>query len=150
METVYSDCSGDDRRSFQFDVRTSQDGSRYLVIVEESGLPEPRQRSQITLLPEHLAGFQRCLREAIAAMSGEAVEAPKPPDRQGEKWSADEEEYVLDEFASGTKVAEIAGAVFRNRGAIRSRLKKLQILEADDPQQAARALLDERAAEGEE
>ncbi|MBQ2680213.1 MAG: DNA helicase RecQ [Firmicutes bacterium] len=49
--------------------------------------------------------------------------------RQGEKWTKAEDEWLRKEYSSGMSVAEIARAHKRTREAIRSRLKKTGLIE---------------------
>jgi len=51
------------------------------------------------------------------------------PLRQGVAWSVDEDERLRSGFLSGAKTAALAGAHQRSRGAIRSRLVKLGLIE---------------------
>src|SRR5262249_55472999 len=53
------------------------------------------------------------------------------PLRQGVAWSADEDERLRSAFLSGAKTAALAGTHQRSRGAIRSRLVKLGLIEVE-------------------
>ena len=53
------------------------------------------------------------------------------PLRQGVAWSADEDERLRSAFQSGAKTAALAGIHQRSRGAIRSRLVKLGLIEVE-------------------
>lgn len=97
---------------------------------------------ELVIAEADLAGFQSCLAETIAVLA--PAQPDKPKERIGEKWTAEEEEFVLDEYASGRTIAEIARSVLRKPGGIRRRLKRLEIMDAPDSRAAAQALLAER------
>lgn len=168
MSIEHSESFGGSRRSYRFDVKPTKSGSRYLVITEDSHRDGKHSRGQVMLFPEQAAEFDKALRNALAAMgsrrddlacSASAPEVAESADleddddlvgerdplaRAGEKWDAEEEDFVLDETARGTSIKDLATQLMRKPGAIRSRLKKLGIMEAEDRRAAARALLDER------
>jgi DNA helicase-2/ATP-dependent DNA helicase PcrA len=53
------------------------------------------------------------------------------PLRQGVAWSADEDQRLRSAFLSGAKTAALAGTHQRSRGAVRSRLVKLGLIEVE-------------------
>lgn len=173
MSVEHSESFGGSRRSYRFDVKSTKSGSPYLVITEDSHRDGKHSRGQVMLFPEQAAEFDQALRNALAYLGQAEVSAAKVADsatlitspdfaesadfesdepagerdplaRAGEKWDVEEEDFVLDETARGTAIKEVAALLMRKPGAIRSRLKKLGIMDAEDRQAAARVLLDER------
>jgi hypothetical protein len=83
------------------------------------------------LLPEdHLLqqpGIVRALFNAVSLLKS-SKDADPGLARQGSSWPADEDEQLKQAFANGTKIAQIAKDHQRTIGAIRSRLKKLGVI----------------------
>ena len=70
----------------------------------------------------------RALFHALEAVKG--AKAKKPlPERQGEKWTEQEDQQLTEGFNKEVKVAELANTHQRTLGAIRSRLRKIGLIE---------------------
>ena len=70
----------------------------------------------------------RALFHALEAVKGAKDKKPLP-ERQGEKWTEQEDQQLTEGFNNEVKVAELAKTHQRTSGAIRSRLKKLGLIE---------------------
>jgi len=70
----------------------------------------------------------KCFFYALEAVKG--TKAKKPlPEWQGEKWRQQEDQQLTESFKKEVKVAELAKTHQRTSGAIRSRLRKLGLIE---------------------
>lgn len=63
----------------------------------------------------------------LANVRGGGTKRALPP-RQGQKWSPEEDELIVEAFRFGKPIGEIAEAQERTSGAIRSRLTRLGLL----------------------
>lgn len=74
----------------------------------------------------------RALFLAVEALEGRALRAIKPgPPNRGARWTREDDEKLLELFDSGMKISSLAQRFGRTRGAITSRLVKLDRLEPD-------------------
>lgn len=74
--------------------------------------------------------------DRVAKFNGVNVEVHKGshiakglPERQGQKWSLDEDELASDEYRAGSTIVEIAKRHQRTKGAIVSRLARLGLIQ---------------------
>lgn len=160
MSVKYSESFGTSRRSYRFDVKTAKSGSHYLVVTEESNRDGRRSRSQVMLFPEQAAEFTAALHGALAAMGmaeagkaagekavvAETAEAAQPRvrSRTRKKWASEEDAFLLDEFARGTALDELAKQLMRAPVELQSRLDRLGVSNARIPQARALEILAER------
>lgn len=71
-----------------------------------------------------ISGFQ-----LIQQDRQEAAGKPAPPQRQGEQWTGQEDTQLKTAFRNGAQIARLAQSHQRTKGAIRSRLRKLELIE---------------------
>lgn len=91
----------------------------------------------------HQARISRCLfyvsdllRQMAEEQEVPADPAPKPKrervstlERQGQRWTRPQEEFLVDRFQKRVPIGEIAAALKRSEGAVRLRLERLGLLE---------------------
>lgn len=145
-----------DGRTYFFDVKESQEGSKYLVISESRQVGSGYEHNRVMVFEENLEAFFTSLAKAAEflkiknngqlhpanakhdkllpketadqpkAYSVEEVHQEYP--RAYEKWLPDEDEALKRKFSSGNSLVELADLFERKPGAIRSRLIKLGLI----------------------
>ena len=70
----------------------------------------------------------RALFHALEVLKDTKPKKPNP-ERQGEKWETVEDEQLKEGFSNEVKIVELAKIHQRSSGAIRSRLKRLGLIE---------------------
>jgi len=129
------------RRVYEFEVLRASSGARYLVIdeIDHCG-GETTLRGRIMVFEEHLTEFRRVARAAMRFLSRGTREAARRPNggksydvasirrdypRAYQKWTPEEEAELKALTVRGNSIKELAAALHRQPGAIRSRLGKL-------------------------
>ncbi len=110
--------------SFHFEVLSNERGI-WVQIAETR--PNGRRQS-IVVESEYVEGFQRELLKAVSAVSAapnvaHSASAVRP--REYDEWSSFEESVLAFLHRTGASVAEIAAALQRQTGGVRSRLRRL-------------------------
>ena len=136
-ETLFSEQVKAGSRTYFIDVQRASTGARYLKI-SESRLGEDGEHVHNRVmvfeenLPEFLEGLRKAWIELFFNQRRPRIglgEVRKAHPRAYEKWTAEEDERLKVEFASGKKPPELAEILQRQRSAIVSRLKKLGLTE---------------------
>ncbi len=98
------------------------DSGHYLTLTE---LGREGERKRVLVGAPNARAFLSELQDAVAELE---KLADRPLDKRSyQPWSAEEDGRLRREFDRGVPIAEMAESHKRNEGAIRSRLKKLQI-----------------------
>jgi len=125
-------------RTYFFDVRESMDGMKCLVIGEfRHATGEAHDRHRVLVFEEHLLAFNEGLKEAVRFITGrdkpkaynvEHIRREHP--RAYEKWTEEEDVRLAREYdqSKSDAIHTLAKAFGRQPGAIRSRLRKLDLL----------------------
>lgn len=100
------------------------------------------QTNSIQIEEEHLPAFMNLFRDVVGEMIGQSPnqqkqyngfeEIRKTFPQAYQKWTTEEESELITLFNDGVKTATIAKHLQRKPGAIRSRLKKLELLNDDN------------------
>ena len=119
-------------RTYFFDVKQSQEGTRYLVISESRAVGAEYEHHRVMMFEENIeafiAGFDKAIaflgiRQKPKSYSVEEVRQQHP--KAYAKWSSDEDEALRKKYDEGMSVAELARFFQRQPSAIQSRLAKL-------------------------
>lgn len=121
-------------RTYFFDLKTSKDGDRYLKIIESKRKGDVEfERYQIIVFDEGIHKFAQKLTEVV-----EIMRTDRNSTSQGKKhlypmanqpWTPEDDNRLELLFCEGRKPAELAKIFGRKDGAIRSRIKKLELKE---------------------
>jgi hypothetical protein len=134
-------CAGS--RTYFFDVKRTEDGTKYLVISESRHTGRTYEHHRVMIFEEHLQAFAERFQQAlgfIQAMSAEpankrissAEDSVSTLARVRQRylqayknWSPDEDERLRKSYEQGSSIAELACHHQRTPGAIRACLAKL-------------------------
>jgi len=124
-------------RTYFFDVKESREGAKYLVISESRrGGKEDYEHSRIMIFQEHIPVFAKGLKNALKfirksgktkAYGVEEIRQKYP--KAYAKWIEGENNALRDKYLKGMRVDELARVFQRQPSAIRSRLRKLGLVE---------------------
>jgi len=124
-------------RTYFFDVKESRDGTKYLVISESrKGGKEEYEHNRIMIFQEHIPVFAKGLKNALKfirksgktkAYGVEEIRQKYP--KAYAKWTEDEDNFLRNEYLRGQTIDELASTFQRQPSAIRSRLRKLGLVE---------------------
>ena len=103
-------------RHYFFDLKQSEHGP-YLTITESKPDHGTFQRQRLLIEAEHIEKFLDAIRAVARPEIANSYSA----------WSQEEDDRLRSEVAAGKGIAEIAAEHKRAKGAIRSRLKHLEI-----------------------
>lgn len=115
-------------RAYCFDVKTSVDGTNYLVIKELRG---DAKEGQVMIFKEHIQEFRKGLRKAVRFVRKSRPKAYNVKQlRRGypkayARWTEEEDKKLRKLYTQNKAVKELAGVFQRKPSAIRSRLKKM-------------------------
>lgn len=93
---------------------------------KKAGIATIRERREIVIVRKHAAAARR--------QRAPLTKAAGLPARVGDKWTAEEEEFVRNEYLQGRSINDIAKVVERKPGGVGARLIKLGLIE--DPRTA--------------
>jgi hypothetical protein len=134
-------CAGS--RTYFFDAKSTEDGTKYLVISESRHNGRAYEHHRVMIFEEHLRafaeGFQQALRffqtmpaEPARKRMSSADDGVSSVSRVRQRysqayksWSLDEDERLRKSYEQGSSIAELASQHQRTPGAIRARLAKL-------------------------
>lgn len=88
---------------------------------KKAGIATIRERREIVIVRKHAAASRR--QSPVRAKSSGL------PARVGDKWTAEEEEFVRNEYHQGRSIDDIAKVVERKPGGVGARLIKLGLIE---------------------
>lgn len=127
------------RRTYFIDLKESSAGKRYLKITESKHIDGDKfERHQIMLPQEHADAFFEALAEVAAALTAPKASEPlKPKEKKprwgtkirteaGAPWTPELDHKLLELHAEGNSIKELCEIFDRNRGGIRSRIRKLE------------------------
>lgn len=119
------------RKIYYIEIKTTKDGSKYLTI-NEVDPHNPIQSSRVMIFEDHLDDFREGIERAFKFFEPKKVPQYIQSIRQThprayEKWSEEEDESLQEKYSEGMNVTELAKYFQRQKGAIRSRLKKLNL-----------------------
>jgi hypothetical protein len=127
-------------RTYFFDVKQSQDGTRHLVVSESRQNEAGRyDHHRVMVFEEHLEEFQRAMTEAIdnlqklreptKAYSVDEIRKDHP--MAYAKWTPEDDRRLWALHRSGCSVKELSAEFNRKSGAIESRLRHLGMQAVD-------------------
>lgn len=118
-------------RTYCFDVKTSVEGTKYLVIKE---LRDDVKGRRLMIFKEHIQAFRKGFRKAVRFIKKSKTKTYNVEQLHHEypkayaKWTQEEDSRLRSLYAQNKSVNELAGIFQRKPNAIRSRLKKLDKL----------------------
>lgn len=115
------------------DVKKTKDGNKYLKISESKRINETDfKRHQIIVFEESIEKFTKMLNQTVAesrkpekAYSVDEIRKVNP--KAYAPWTKDDDNLLELLFCEGQSVTELTTIFGRNNGAIRSRIKKLEL-----------------------
>lgn len=110
-------------RTYFFDVKSNQEGEKYLVITENKPNIE---NAQITITEENLAFFLKGLQKLLPEFGNETVLPEKQTDSL-RTWTYEEDEQLEQLFREGKSVEDLGQILHRTEGMVYTRLEKLKI-----------------------
>lgn len=122
-------------RTYCFDIKTSVEGTAYLVIRELRG---NTKEGQVMIFKEHIQAFRKGFGEAVRfvrksrskAYNVEQLRRTYP--KAYARWTEEEDKKLRKLYTQDKAVKELAGVFQRKPSAIRSRLRKLEKLVLTD------------------
>jgi hypothetical protein len=124
------------KRTYFFDVKQTKELKRYLVITESKKLNTNSEylRNQIMIFEEDIEKFGGCLNKALINFYKNPVIASSKMAETKLKnaykpWTEEDDFQLEVMFCEGKRISEIAKYFERNKGAITSRIKKLELRE---------------------
>lgn len=118
-------------RTYCFDVKTSVEGTKYLVIKE---LRDKVKRGQVMIFKEHIQAFRKGFRKAMRFIKKSKTKTYDVEQLRHEypkayaAWTQEEDNRLRSLHAQDKSTKELVGIFQRKPSAIRSRLKKLDKL----------------------
>lgn len=143
-------------RTYFLDVKTTQDDKRYLKITESKRVGESEfERYQIMVFDDDIDEFVQKVSEAVGTIrpipqdnknevaektlpalqdkkSYSVTEIRKTHQNAYQPWTEDDDHRLELLYCEGKSIADLSQEFGRNRGAIRSRIKKLELKEKYD------------------
>lgn len=123
------------KRVYFIDIKQSRDGTKYLVISESKLANEKWEHNRIMIFQEHIPTVIGEINKALKfigvsiktkAYSIEEVRRAYP--KAYAKWTKEEEDALRDKYLKGMTIEDLAAIFQRRPSAIRSRLRKLGLL----------------------
>jgi len=120
-------------RTYFFDVKESVNGSRYLKISESRKDPEGEfEHSRVMVYEEHVEQFLDGVSQAVQfitergrAYSVERIRRQYP--NAYARWTEADDDFLREAFGQGKAISELAEQFGRQPGAIKSRLRRLDL-----------------------
>ncbi len=121
-------------RTYFFDVKEANDGTKYVVISESRQTGSGYDHSRVMVFQEHLVafseGFQKVL-EFLGINKAQSLdEIRRKYPKAYERWTSDEDMQLRARYQEGIGIDDLAAYFERRPGAIRSRLAKLGLIPA--------------------
>jgi len=121
------------KRTYYFDLNETREQEKYLTITEVSpGMGGTVERHRIMIFEEHIPMFLEELNQAypandkaIISKAYDVIKIRQTYPNAYRSWPPEDDERLLKLVESGVSTTELAHTFQRNKGAIRSRLKKL-------------------------
>ena len=119
------------RRTYYFDVKESDDETKYLVISESRATDGGFEHDRVMVFEENLEAFYAAFEKTIDFIrSGKAYSVENIRNRYPKaysQWTIEEDEALRLKYQDGSSVSELADFFQRQPGAIKSRLSHLGI-----------------------
>ena len=144
-EELYSDTLRKGNRTYFFDIKQTEKGDLYLKVSEQKQVGESLERYRIMIFEEDFEDFEKSFTKLISIAKklkkedseseekAYSVEEIRKEHRQAYvSWSEEDDEKLELLFCKGKSVKELASTFERKEGAIRSRIKKLELKEKYD------------------
>ena len=144
-EELYSDKLKKGNRTYFFDIKQTEKGDLYFKVSEQKQVGDNYERYRIVVFEEDFEDFEKSFTKLISKVkklkksdseSGEKAysieEIRKEHEQAYMPWSEDDDEKLESLFCEGKSVKELASIFERKEGAIRSRIKKLELKEKYD------------------
>ncbi|WP_134089828.1 DUF3276 family protein [Olivibacter sp. XZL3] len=121
-------------RTYFFDVKSTEGGDLYLSISESKRTDEGFERNRILVFEEDFndfkAAFNRVAKKLVSENKSYSLDNIREKHPQAyQPWSLEDDEKLETLFCEGKSVKDLAFVFERNEGAIRSRIKKLELKE---------------------
>ncbi|HLS94130.1 MAG TPA: DUF3276 family protein [Sphingobacterium sp.] len=137
---LFTDKVSKGKRTYFFDVKTSENGSLYLSVSESKRTDDGFEKHKILIFEEDIKDFKKLLNRAVKKL--EKLTDPKSDKKSYTldgireqhpqaylPWSTEDDEKLEALFCEGKTVKELANIFERKEGAITSRIKKLELRE---------------------
>jgi hypothetical protein len=149
MKEIFSERVVAGSRTYFFDVKESEDGTRYLVISESRQTGSTFDHHCIMVFEEHMERFSEIFDQAVWTLARREefrTHCPNVIEERGnpksynvgeirqshpkayEKWTPREDETLKTQRRAGRGISELAAMLRRQPSAIQSRLKKIGLL----------------------
>jgi len=121
-------------RTYFFDIKKTEGGDLYLSISESKRTDDGFDRHRILIFEEDFndfkTAFNRVARKLVSENKSYSLDDIREKHPQAYRpWSLEDDEKLETLFCEGKSVKELASTFERNEGAIRSRIKKLELKE---------------------
>jgi len=120
-------------RTYFLNSKETKDGDQYLKITESKRVGENEfERREIIVLEEGLKKFSEKMNEIVEQMQGKSysiLDKRKVHSNAYKPWNEEDDNQLEILYCEGKSVKELAGIFERNKGAISSRIKKLELKE---------------------
>lgn len=144
-EELYSNKLKKGNRTYFFDIKQTEKGDLYFKISEQKQIGENFERYRIMVFEEDFEDFEKSfiklifkakkLKKSDSESAEKAYSVEEIRKEHGQAympWSEEEDEKLELLFCEGKSVKELASMFERKEGAIRSRIKKLELKEKYD------------------
>jgi hypothetical protein len=144
-EELYSDKLKKGNRTYFFDIKQTENGDLYFKISEQKQVGENYERYRIMVFKEDFEDFEKSFIKLISKVKKlkrsdsesreEAYSVEEIRKEHGQAympWSENDDQKLELLFCEGKSVKELASIFERKEGAIRSRIKKLELKEKYD------------------
>lgn len=118
-------------RTYYFDIKTSVEGTKYLVIKE---LRDEVKKEQVIIFEEHIREFRKGFRKAVRFIKKSKAKTYDVEQLRHEypkayaTWTQEEDNRLGNLYAQDKSIKELAGLFQRKPSAIRSHVRKLDKL----------------------
>jgi hypothetical protein len=134
-DEIFSTSFQSGNRTYFLDVKKTKEGDNYLKISESKRINETDfERHQIMIFEESIGKFADALNQTVAEMqkpkkaySVENIREKNP--KAYMPWTEEDDKRLELLYCEGKSITELSTIFGRNSGAIRSRIKKLELTE---------------------
>lgn len=121
-------------RTYFFDIKKTEGGDLYISISESKRTDDGFDRHRVLVFEEDFndfkAAFNRVAKKIASLNKSYSLDDIREKHPQAyQSWSLEDDEKLETLFCEGKSVKELASILERNDGAIRSRIKKLELKE---------------------
>ena len=136
-EDLYSDKITKGSLTYAFDIKKSEEGDLYLKISESKETQSGSEHQRLLIVDEDFGDFVNALQKSVAAFKklkaskgGKTYSLAKIRETHQQAylpWTSEDDDKLEVLYCEGKEVKELAEIFARNAGAIRSRIKKLEL-----------------------